>query len=96
MGVLKRRKNKKYNYQPRYYKGSEDGGSPFAMKHKFDDYRSTVGDNKSLKGKFIAAITDFKSGADKQANRRILIIIGVLVLLFLFVIDFDLSIFFKK
>ena len=36
MGVLNTRKNKKYNYQPRYYKGD---GSPFELKHKFDDFR---------------------------------------------------------
>lgn len=93
MGILKRRKNKTYNYQPRYYKGAENG-SPFSMKHKFDDFRSTVGDNKNLKGKFNAALDDLKSTPDHAANKRILIIIAVLLLLFLFIIDFDLSIFF--
>lgn len=95
MGILKRRKNKKYNYQPRYYKGAEDG-SPFCMKHKFDSFRTTVGDNKNLKGKLNAALEDLKDTPNTGVNRRVLIIIAVLLFLFLFIIDFDLSIFFKK
>lgn len=91
MGVLNTRKNKRYNYQPRYYKGE---GTPFQLKHKFDDYRVTVGDNKGLKNKFGTAVDDYKYNNDETgANRRILCIIGALILIFLFIIDFDLSIF---
>jgi len=39
MGLFKLRKNKKFNYEPRYYKGES---SPFEIKHKFDDQRVTV------------------------------------------------------
>ncbi|WP_047546539.1 hypothetical protein [Psychroserpens sp. Hel_I_66] len=91
MGILNTRKNKRYSYQPRYYKGE---GSPFELKHKFDDYRVTVGSNKGLKTKLTNAVEDYKYNEDKSgANRRVMIIIGVLILVFLFVIDFDLSIF---
>ena len=31
-------------------------GSPFQMQHKFDSYRSTVGESKNLKAKFKAAL----------------------------------------
>ena len=96
MGLLKTRKNKKFSYTPRYYDNKGNEGSPFEIKHKFDEYRKTVGANKGLKGKFNDAIDDFKNNPDDQANRRILIIVAVLVLIFLFVIDFDLSIFFSK
>jgi hypothetical protein len=91
MGVLNTRKNKKYNYQPRYYKGE---GSPFELKHKFDDFRVTIGDNKGLKSKLGNAVDDYKYNGDQTgANRRILYIIVALILVFLFIIDFDLSIF---
>ncbi|WP_299336817.1 riboflavin synthase subunit beta [uncultured Psychroserpens sp.] len=91
MGILNTRKNKRYNYQPRYYKGE---GNPFELKHKFDDFRVTAGDNKGLKTKLNNAVEDYKYNSDKSgANRRVLIIIGVLILVFLFIIDFDLSIF---
>ena len=94
MGIFGSRKNKKFDYTPRYYKGD---GSPFELKHKFDDYRKTVGSNKGLKTKFNNAIEDYKYTDDEQgANRRVLIIIGVLILIFLLIIDFDLSIFFSK
>jgi hypothetical protein len=91
MGLIGRRKNKKYDYEPRYYKSS-NGSKPFEIKHRFDDQRSTV-QNLGLKGKFGNAIQDLKQGADVVVKRRLLIIITILVLLFLWIIDFDLSIF---
>ena len=94
MGILGKRKNKKFDYTPRYYKGE---GSPYELKHKFDDFRKTIGNNNGLKSKFVNAIDDYKHTPDKGgANRRVLIIIGVLILIFLFIIDFDFSIFFSK
>ena len=48
MGFLKRT-NKKFDYQPRYYKGE---GNPFKIEHKLDQFRTTAGKNKGIKGKF--------------------------------------------
>ncbi|MGB5417567.1 riboflavin synthase subunit beta [Algibacter sp.] len=95
MGILKLRKNKKYSYTPRTYDDNGEG-SPFEIKHKFDEFRKTVGPSKGLKGKFNDAFDDLKSNPNKEVNRRILIIVAVLVLVFLFIIDFDLSIFLPK
>ncbi|WP_242085294.1 riboflavin synthase subunit beta [Aestuariivivens sediminis] len=95
MGLLKLRKNKRYNYTPRFYDDKGEG-SPFQMKHKFDAYRKTVGSNSGLKTKINNAFDDFKNNPDRDANRRILIIIAILILVFLIIIDFDLSIFFSK
>ncbi|MDO6760429.1 riboflavin synthase subunit beta [Tamlana sp. 2_MG-2023] len=95
MGILKSRKNKKFSYTPRYYDDKGEG-SPFEIKHKFDEYRKTVGDNKGLKGKFVDALDDLKNNQDKDVNKRLFIIIAVLLLVFLFIIEFDLSIFFSK
>lgn len=92
MGLLKLKKNKRYNYTPRYYK-KEGSGSPFDIKHKFDEHRKTVGDNSGIKTKFTDALNELKEERNLEVNRRILIIAGVLILLFLFIIDFDLSIF---
>lgn len=95
MGIFKLRKNKKFSYTPRY---SDDNGEghPFKIKHKFDDYRKTIGPNTGLKTKFKNAFEDLKNSQDHKTNKRILIIIGILVLVFLFFIDFDLSIFFSN
>ncbi len=93
MGILNTRKNKKYNYTPRYYKGE---GNPFELKHKFDEYRVTASSNKGTKNKLNNALEDYKYNDDKSgANKRTMIIIGILILVFLFIIDFDLSIFFS-
>ncbi|MEL0454730.1 riboflavin synthase subunit beta [Flavobacteriaceae bacterium SZ-1-7] len=94
MGLLKLRKNKKFSYTPRYYDDKGEG-NPFEIKHKFDEYRKTVGANKGIKAKFNDAWDDYKN-PDKAANRRILIIVAILVLIFLFIIEFDLSIFLPK
>lgn len=91
MGIFKTKKNKKFSYTPRHYKGE---GSPFEIKHKFDDFRSTVGSNNGLKNKVVKALDDFKNNQNHTANKRVLIIILILILIFLFIIEFDLSIFF--
>ncbi|MGB5983128.1 MAG: riboflavin synthase subunit beta [Nonlabens sp.] len=91
MGILHRRKNKKFDYEPRYFKSS-DGSKPFEIKHKFDDHRSTV-QKTNLKGKFNNAIDDYRRGSDAVVKNRIYLIVAILVLLFLWLIDFDLSIF---
>ncbi|MFV0539737.1 MAG: riboflavin synthase subunit beta [Aestuariibaculum sp.] len=94
MGLLPKWKNKKFSYKPRFYDDKGEG-SPFEPRHKFDGFRTTVGPNKSLKGKFVNALDDFKNNPDKSANKRTLIIVAVLVFIFLLIIEFDLSIFFK-
>ncbi|MFH4963974.1 riboflavin synthase subunit beta [Gaetbulibacter sp. M235] len=95
MGIFKLRKNKKFSYTPRHFDDKGEG-NPFEIKHKFDDFRKTVGNNTGLKTKINNALDDLKTNPDKTANRRIIIIICILILLFLFIIDFDLSIFFPK
>lgn len=92
MGFLKRT-NKKFDYTPRYYKGE---GNPYQIEHKFDKFRTTVGKNSGLKAKFTNAIEESKNSKDKGFNKTILIIIAILTLIFLYIIDFDLSIFLKK
>ncbi|MFT6065724.1 MAG: hypothetical protein ACJAYY_002577 [Paraglaciecola sp.] len=91
MGFLKRT-NKKFDYQPRYYKGE---GSPFKIEHKLDKFRTTAGKNKGLKSTFSEAFSELNN-KDKGANKTIIYIVLVLVLIFLFIIDFDLSIFYSK
>ena len=88
MGFLKRTHNK-FDYQPRYYKGQ---GSPFKIEHKLDQFRKTAGKNKGIKANFNDAIHDLKN-SDKSVNKTLFIIIAILLFIFLYIIDFDLSIF---
>lgn len=92
MGILKTRKNKKFSYSPRYY-NSEKEGSPFEMEHKFDKFRSTVGSNRGWKAKFSHVLNDLRTKSDRRSNRIIFIIVAIFILLFLYIIDFDLTIF---
>lgn len=84
-----RKKIKRFEYKPRYYKGE---GNPYQIEHKFDKYRTSV-NNKGLKSKFTNAIEEFKNSKNGGVNRTILYIIIILVFIFLYIIDFDLSIF---
>lgn len=92
MVFRKKRKNKKFDYQARYYKSRREEG-PFKIEYKFDEFRTTVGSNKGLKNKFKFAIADLKDNRDTSTTRIILIVVFILVLIFLYIIDFDLSIF---
>ena len=95
MGIIKKRTNKKFDYKPRFYQ--KDGeGSPFEIEHKFDEFRTTTKTSKGIKAKLTSALDEFKTPQDKKVTKRIYIIIAILLLIFLYIIDFDLSIFFKK
>ncbi len=98
MGILNkliRGKNRKYSYSPRYY-DDKGKGSPFKMEQKLDSYRSTAHVTRGLKGKINNAIDDVKRKGDRNLRIRMAIIITILLFIFLYIIDFDLSIFFKK
>ena len=49
-----KRKIKKFDYQPRYYKGE---GNPYEIKHKFDKFRSTIDPKKGIKETVKCTIT---------------------------------------
>ena len=90
MGIFKTRRPKEFNYSPRHYQGE---GSPYKIQHKFDEYRKATAESKGLKSKFNNAWDDFRHNPDKKANRTILFIVLILIFAFLYIIDFDLSIF---
>lgn len=90
MGLFKLKKNKKFNYKPRYYKGSS---SPFEIKHKFEDQRVTV-KKVNLKRTLTNAINDLIN-RDQKSTKIIALIVLILVFIFLFIINFELTIFFN-
>ncbi len=93
MGLLKPRKNKKFDYKPRFYVSDRENesGNPFKIEQKFDKFRKSG--SGGLKSKFVNAFDELKEPQDKNSKKTILIIIAILILVFLFIIDFDLSIF---
>ena len=92
MALFKAKSNKKFNYTPRYYNHDGDG-SPFKITNKFDRYRTTLETPKGLKGKFAAALADYKDTPATAVNKRVFLIAVVLLFIFLCWINFDFSIF---
>lgn len=88
---LKLPKNTRYNYTPRYYEG-KDTGNIYDFDSKFEKYRNTPNainfgahwkeDRKASRNR-----------GNRDINRRVIYIALILVFLFLWLIDFDLSIF---
>ena len=87
---LKLRKNRTFDYTPRYYKGE---GNPYKIEHKLDKFRSTAHTQRGLKNKLSSAMGDLRTKGDRNLKLRFWIIFAILVLIFLYIIDFDLSIF---
>ncbi len=91
----KLKKNRKYKYSPRYYDDKGEG-SPFKIQPKLDKFRTTIDAPRGLKGKFSSAMSDMRRSGDRNLTLRMIIITAVLILIFLYIIDFDLSIFYSK
>ncbi len=92
MGIFRKQQNKKFNYRSRFYE-NENEGSPFDIKHKFEEHRKTDNPPGGLKTRFVAAFDELKNPTEKRVRIRLLIIIAILLLIFLYIIDFDLTIF---
>ena len=99
MGILRKitriGKNRKFEYKPRFY-DDKGKGNPYKIEPKFDKFRSTVNTPRGIKGKLNTAIDDIKTEGDRNLKIRMTVIIAILVLIFLYIIDFDLSIFFTS
>lgn len=97
MGMLSKitrlRKNRQFEYNPRYYDG-KGKSSPYKIEPKFDQFRTTLGGSRGLKTKINRAIEDSKREGDRNLKIRMVLILAVLILIVLYILDFDLSIFF--
>ena len=87
---LKLRKNKTFQYVPRYYRG---GSHPFKIAHTLDNFRSTAHTTRGLANKLSLAAKDLKRTGDPHMKLRFFVILTVLVLGCLAVLNFDLSLF---
>ena len=96
MGRFSRlRKNKKYEYQPRYY-DDQGGGSPFKIQHRLDKFRTTAEGPGGLKSRWSRAMGDMRQKGDRNLRLRFWVILAILILIVLYILDFDLSIFFPN
>ena len=91
INFYKTRKNQRYNYTPRYYKG-KDTGNIYSFDSKFHKYRETT-NAIDFGAQWAEARKMSRTRGNREINFRVLIIIAILLLIFLWIIDFDLSIF---
>ena len=90
-GPFKLRKNKRYNYTPRYFKG-KDIGNPCDFDSKFAKYRETYNSN-DFGRQWQEAREQMRHRGNRGISPTLLIIILLLTFAFLYIIDFDLSLF---
>tara|TARA_B100002052_G_C15338868_1_gene357400 strand:+ start:174 stop:467 length:294 start_codon:yes stop_codon:yes gene_type:complete len=93
INFFKLKRNKRYNYTPRYYKGKEEEGSfSYSLDSRFIKYRKVFNKND-----FGQKWSDERKKMRVFSNRffsfRLALIILILTLIFLYVIDFDIKIF---
>lgn len=91
IGFNKIKKNSRYNYTPRYYKG-KDGGNIYAFDSKFNKFKETT-NAIDFGSQWADARQSSRHRGNREINKRVIYIIIILVLIFLWIIDFDLSIF---
>ena len=82
MGLFNLKKNRRYNYSGRF---SEDSTlpkkvvNPKKIKSKFDDFRTTTGNDNGFRNKFRNAVNDYKRGTDNSVKKRTAIILFLLI-----------------
>ena len=87
INFFKLKRNKRYNYTPRYYKGKEEEGSS-----RFIKYR-TVFNKIDFGQKWSEERKKMRVFSNRFFSFRLALIILILTLIFLYVIDFDIKIF---
>ena len=89
--LFKLKKNKRYNYTPRYYEGKEEGNL-YEFDSKFAKYRDTYNSN-DFGHQWKEARFQMRTRKNRSITLRLLLIILVLVFVCLYILDFDISIF---
>jgi hypothetical protein len=85
-------RNKRFNYTPSYFKGKEDVDES-QYPTRFDAYTDTYNKN-DFSGQWHENRINSRNRGNSGLNKTLVILILVFTLIFLFIIDFDLSIFF--
>jgi hypothetical protein len=84
-------RNKRFNYTPMYYNGKENTDTS-EYPTKFDAYAETYNKN-DFSGQWHENRIKNRIRNNYEFNKTILVLIGIFLLIFLYIIDFDLSIF---
>lgn len=89
--ILRRAINTRYNYTPRYYEGKKDT-NPFEFDSKFNKYKDAK-NAIDFGAHWKEDRANSRNRGNRGINRRMIYIMVILIFIFLWIIDFDLSIF---
>ena len=89
--LFKLRKNRRYNYTPRYFNGKEVNNI-YDFDSKFSKYRETYNRNDFGQQWKIKRM-EMRVHRNRFFSLRLIFIISLLIFLALYILDFDLSIF---
>ncbi len=84
-------KNTRYNYTPRYYSGKKISNI-YEIDSSFNKYKSTH-NSIDFGSHWADARKNSRHRGNRSINKRVIIIALILAFIFLWLIDFDLSIF---
>lgn len=91
--IFRLRKNRRYNYTPRYYKG-KDSGNIYEFDSKFSKYRDTY-NNNDFGQQWKETRMEMRTRKNRSISLRLILIISSLAMICLYILDFDLSIFMR-
>ena len=92
INIFKRKKNKKFRYSPRYSKSNKTNLYSFDSAYSKHKDLNSVFDKSNL---WQQARLNSRNRSNILFSKNIILIIIALCLVFLYIIDFDLSIFYK-
>jgi hypothetical protein len=91
INFFKQRTNRRFNYTPRFYKGKKDD-TPYDFDSTFSKYRDMTNSN-DFGAQWQAARRDSRNRSNSGFSRLFFIVFAMLILITLYILDFDLSIF---
>ena len=97
INFFKLKRNQRYNYTPRYYKGKDEVNDPsgiyrFNFDSRFSKYRQSYNNNDFCQ-RWGEERKKMRVFSNRYFSIRLVVIIVLLTLIFLYIIDFDLEIF---
>ena len=94
LNPFKKKKNRRFNYTPRYYSGKSIGNI-YDFDLKFYKYRNTSNIN-DFRDKWDAERIKMRTRKNRSISLRLIVIILLLTFISFYILGFDISIFYSK
>ena len=94
LNPFKKKKNRRFNYTPRYYSGKSIGNI-YDFDSKFYKYRDTH-NNNDFREMWDAERLKMRTKKNRSISLRLIVIILLLTFISFYILGFDISIFYSK